>query len=122
MPARFGIASVFGAGTQYISWIAIDDLLGALTQALLDPSLRGPVNMTAPAPASQRDFARKLGGVLRRPAVGRIPAWALRAVAGDLATEVLLPSIRVRPERLVAAGYRFRTPELESALRYLLGR
>jgi len=122
MPARFGVASVFGSGKQYISWIALDDLIGALTQALLDDALRGPVNMTAPAPVSQRDFAKTLGGVLRRPAIGRIPAWLLRSVAGDLATEVLLPSTRVRPERLLATGYRFRTPELDAALRYLLGR
>lgn len=122
LPARLGIASVFGAGDQYVSWIAIDDLLGGLTHALLDDSLRGPVNLTAPTPITQRAFAKTLGRVLRRPAIGRVPAWVMRTVAGDLADEVMLASTRVEPERLLAAGYRFRTADLESALRHMLGR
>ena len=122
LPARLGIASVFGAGDQYVSWIAIDDLLGGLTHAVLDDSLRGPVNLTAPTPITQRAFAKTLGRVLRRPAIGRVPAWVMRTVAGDLADEVMLASTRVEPERLLAAGYRFRTADLESALRHMLGR
>jgi NAD dependent epimerase/dehydratase family enzyme len=116
------VASVFGAGDQYLSWIALDDLLGGLTHALLDDSLRGPVNLTAPTPVTQRRFAKTLGRVLHRPAIGRIPAWVMRTVAGELADEVMLASTRVEPERLLEAGYRFRTADLESALRHMLGR
>jgi hypothetical protein len=113
---------VFGGGEQYVSWIALDDLLGGLTHALLDNRLRGPVNLTAPTPVTQRAFAKTLGRVLRRPAIGRAPAWVMRTVVGDLADEVMLASSRVEPERLLAAGYRFRTADLESALRHMLGR
>jgi NAD dependent epimerase/dehydratase family enzyme len=67
-------------------------------------------------------FAKTLGRVLRRPAIGRMPAWAMRTVAGELADEAMLASTRVEPERLLAAGYRFRTADLESALRHMLGR
>jgi NAD dependent epimerase/dehydratase family enzyme len=103
-------------------WVAIDDLLGAIHYAMMTEALAGPVNVTAPQPVTGRAFATVLGNVLDRPALLPVPALALRLAFGEMADVALLSSIRVLPARLQESGYRFRYPDLESALRYLLGR
>jgi hypothetical protein len=105
-----------------MSWIAIDDLLGIIVEAIANERLVGPVNAVAPQPVTNREFTRTLGRVLRRPAVARVPAFALRLAAGQLADELILASQRAIPERLHAAGFRFLFPDLEQALRFELGR
>lgn len=120
--ARLGLGGPVGHGRQWCPWISIDDATGAITHALSTPGLRGPVNAVAPEPARSRDFARTLGGVLRRPAVLPAPAFALRLALGPMVDEALMASQRARPAALAAAGYRFRHENLETALRHLLGR
>ena len=122
LPARLGLCGPVGAGRQGMSWIAIDDLLGAIHHALTREDLRGPVNLVAPAPVAQREFVRTLGRVLRRPAVLPAPAAVVRAVLGEMGEKLLLEGAYVVPQRLLESRFEFDTPELESALRSLLGR
>jgi hypothetical protein len=117
---RMGMGGRLGPGTQFWSWIALDDLVGAIRFAINTPALSGPVNAVSPAPVLNADFTRTLARVLRRPAFAHVPGWALRLVMGQAADEMLLASTRVEPARLDAAGFRFRWPELESALRHAL--
>lgn len=121
-PFQAGLGGRVGSGRQYVSWIAVDDLLDAMLHLLATEALRGPVNMVAPRPVTNAEFAATLGRVLGRPAVLAVPAFAARLALGEMADEVLLASARVTPVRLAASGYRFRYPELEGALRHLLGR
>jgi uncharacterized protein (TIGR01777 family) len=117
---KAGLGGVLGPGTQYMSWIALDDLVGVI-QHLLDRSdLAGPVNAAAPSPVTNAELTRTLGRVLGRPTLIHVPAFALRLALGEMA-DTLLASTRLRPERLLATGYRFRFPELEGALRHVLG-
>jgi uncharacterized protein (TIGR01777 family) len=120
-PAGWGLGGPVGHGNQYWSWVALDDVLGAIYWMLANERLRGPVNVTAPQPVTSREFATVLGTVLHRPAVLPTPAVALRLLLGEMADELLLASARVVPRRLLDTGYPFRFPDLESALRHLLG-
>jgi hypothetical protein len=119
---RVGAGGRLGTGRQYTSWIAIDDVVGAIGHLLGAGSVTGPVNLVAPEPVTNAEFTRTLGRVLGRPAVLPVPAFALRLLLGEVADEMLLASTRVRPSRLLDAGYRFRHPRLEAALRHLLGK
>ncbi len=122
LPAfRLGLGGPLGDGTGWMSWIGLDDMVGAIAHILQDESLDGPVNMVAPTPVTTREYAHELGRVLRRPVVFRVPECALRGVAGEMADEVLLASTRVRPERLESSGFSFLTPDLGDALRWELG-
>lgn len=121
-PFRAGLGGRLGSGCQYVSWVALDDAVGALTHAMRTPSLQGPVNVTAPHPVENREFARILGKVLSRPAAVPVPAFALRLAFGAMADDLLLASTRAVPARLLTSGYEFRLPSLESALRKLLGK
>lgn len=123
LPAfQAGVGGRMGNGEQWMSWISIDDVLGALHHLLLTENLRGPVNLTAPAPVRNADFAHVLGTVLHRPSILPAPAAALRLAMGEMADELLLASAKVLPERLRESGYQFRHPDLEQALRHVLGR
>jgi NAD dependent epimerase/dehydratase family enzyme len=105
-----------------MSWVAIDDAAGAAAYALTQEALRGPVNVVAPNPVTNGEFTRTLARVLARPAFLPMPAFAARLAFGEMADALLLASQRVEPARLRAAGYAFRHPDLEPALRALLGR
>jgi hypothetical protein len=122
LPIQLGVGGRMGTGRQYLSWIAIDDVVGALYHLLLTDSLKGPVNLTAPSPATNAQFTDTLARVLRRPAWFPVPEAAVRLLVGQMADELLLSSARVVPERLLDSGYRFRFPDLEGALRHVLGR
>ena len=122
LPFRMGIGGPLGAGSQYQSWIGMDDLLGAITHAIHTDAMRGPMNATAPHPVAQREFARTLGHVLGRPAIVPTPAFALHLALGEMAGPLLLASTRVVPERLVQTGFVFRQPTLDGCLRHVLGR
>ncbi len=121
-PFRLGLGGVIGSGRQYMSWIAIDDAIGAIEHALATASLEGAVNAAAPNPVTNREFTKTLGRVLGRPTVVPLPALAARLLFGDVADELLLASQRVLPAKLQASGYQFRFPDVEDALRHLLGR
>ena len=121
-PFRLGLGGPVGSGRQWWSWIALDDLLGAIRHALANEQLRGAVNAVAPSPVTNREFAKTLGAVLRRPAFLPAPAFALKLLLGQMAKEALLASARVQPAKLQATGFHFQFPELEPALRHLLGR
>lgn len=122
LPAfRLGAGGVVGSGTQWVSWVGIDDVLGAIHHAIASEALAGPVNLVAPWPVSNRELSATLARVLRRPAVVPVPAAAVRVLLGELADEAVLASTRVVPEKLLASGYAFRTPDLEATLRHVLG-
>jgi hypothetical protein len=121
-PFKAGLGGVLGSGTQYMSWIAMDDLVGVIHHLLDRPDLGGPVNAVAPEPVTNAAFTKTLGRVLGRPTIAPAPAFALRLAFGEMADATLLTGARVRPERLLASGYRFRFPDLEGALRHVLGR
>ena len=122
LPFRLGAGGRMGSGAQYVSWIAIDDAIGAIHHAVGTESLHGPVNAVSPAPVTNAEFTRVLARVLSRPAIFPMPAFAARLAFGEMADALLLASARVMPTRLQASGYRFRYPELEGALRHLLVR
>lgn len=121
-PFRLGLGGVLGNGAQYMSWISIEDVVGGIRHVLARADLAGPVNMTAPGPVTNREFTRTLARVLGRPAILPLPAFALRLAFGEMGEATLLSSCRARPACLLASGYRFRHPDLETALRALLGR
>ena len=120
LPFRLGVGGRLGRGTQWMSWIALDDVIGSVAHVLSTPALRGPVNLTTPNPVTNREFTATLGRVLRRPTVVPAPAFALRLALGPMADDLLLASTRVLPSVLLASQYAFRFPQLEGALRYLL--
>jgi uncharacterized protein (TIGR01777 family) len=119
-PFKLGAGGVIGSGRQYMSWIALDDVVRAFHFALTNQSLLGPVNAVAPNPVTNRDFTRTLGRVLSRPTVFPMPAFAARLAFGEMADALLLASTRVEPARLLAGSFIFRYPDLEGALRHLL--
>jgi uncharacterized protein (TIGR01777 family) len=121
-PFRLGAGGVIGDGHQYTSWIALDDVVGAIHHSLYTNHLHGPVNAVSPQPVTNRVLTRTLGRVLRRPTAVPLPAAAVRLAFGDMADALLLSSTLVEPTRLLESGYAFRLPTLEGALRHLLGK
>jgi uncharacterized protein len=117
---RLGLGGPLGAGRQWMSWIAMDDLTGVIGVALVDERFRGPLNVVAPAPVTNAEFTRILAETLHRPACLPVPGWALHLAFGPMAEEVLLASLRVEPCRLQECGFKFRRPELAPALRSIL--
>ncbi|MCI0655527.1 MAG: TIGR01777 family oxidoreductase [Acidobacteria bacterium] len=121
-PFSMGAGGILGSGRQYMSWISLDDAVGAVLQALETSPLRGPVNVVAPHAVTNALFTKTLGRVLSRPTFFPMPAFAARMVFGEMADALLLSSARVEPKRLLASNYPFRHRELEPALRHLLRR
>jgi uncharacterized protein (TIGR01777 family) len=122
-PFRLGLGGKIGSGRQWMSWIAIDDEVGGILHCLKTESVRGPVNLVAPHPASNAEFTRILAKTLHRPAFATVPAIAARAVFGrEMADETVLASQQAYPEKLLASGYKFQHHELDEALRRLLTR
>jgi uncharacterized protein len=120
-PFRLGLGGRIGSGRQFMSWMALDDVLGAIYHAIATPGVEGRVNAVTPTPVTNREFTKTLGCVLRRPTIFPLPAFATRLAFGEMANELLLASTRVAPAALLGTGYRFLYPDLESALRHLLG-
>lgn len=118
---RLGIGGRIGSGAQYVSWIAPDDLCAAILHCAALDTLSGPVNAVAPNPVTNAELSRTLARVLHRPALLPTPAVALRAALGEMAEELLLSSTRVWPRQLLESGFRFQYPDLEAALRHVLG-
>lgn len=121
LPFRLGLGGRIGAGSQYWSWISLPDLVRAILFTADTPALAGPVNAVAPEAATNTEFTRVLGRVLRRPTVFPLPAFVARLVLGEMARDLLLASIRVAPDQLHHHGFQFQHAELEPALRFILG-
>jgi uncharacterized protein (TIGR01777 family) len=119
-PFKLGVGGRIGSGRQYMSWVALDDVLGVIRHALDAEQLSGPVNTVAPNPVTNAEFTETLGRVLKRPTIFPVPAFAVRLVFGEVADAALLASQRALPARLKEIGYQFAYPELEGALRRAL--
>lgn len=117
-----GLGGPIGTGRQYMSWIGIDDVAGAILHIAANQSIRGPINIVSPEPVQNRDFAEILGRVLSRPALLTVPETVIKMLFGQMGEETVLASTRVLPEKLTKTGYRFRHPDLTSALSHVLGK
>jgi len=119
--ACLGLGGKMGRGNQYISWISMEDVIGAIEHLLFAGAVRGPVNLAAPEPVTNAGFVRTLAGVLGKPALLTVPAPFIRLFYGRMGREVILSSTRVSSKKLVDSGYRFRHEKLGDALHFLLG-
>jgi len=119
-PFKMGMGGKVGSGKQYISWVALDDVVSAIKLAISDQSIRGPLNIVSPNPVTNEEFTRTLGHVLNRPTALAVPAFAARLAFGEMADEMLLASQRVTPKKLLQANFTFQYPDLESAFRKYL--
>ncbi len=122
LPFQVGVGGRLGDGRQWMSCIALDDYVRAVQFIIDSPSLRGPVNLVAPEPVRNDEFTQVLARVLARPAVLPMPRAALGLLFGEMADATILASQRVVPKRLAGAGFEFRHPRLEDALRFELRR
>ncbi len=119
---RLGLGGRVGSGQQYISWIAIDDVVSAVLFLADRSDIAGPVHVVAPHPVTNAEFTRTLARVLRRPAVLPVPGWVVELIAGEMGRRLALESTRVVPRVLERAGFRWQYAQLEPALRHLLSR
>lgn len=123
LPAfKMGIGGRLGQGDQYMSWIHIEDVVGAILHVLTHDDCSGAFNLTAAEPATNAAFTRALGEVLRRPTVLPVPKFALKVAFGEMAEHLLLTGQRVLPKRLLDAGYTFKHPDLRAALQDAIGK
>lgn len=120
-PFKFGLGGRVGSGQQWWSWIALDDVVGAMRFAIENNALEGPVNTVGPAPVRNAEFVHALGRQLHRPAMIPLPEFVIRNLMGEMGHELLLVSARVLPAKLNAAGYKFRYATLPDALAAALG-
>lgn len=111
-----------GKGEQWMSWVGMHDMLRALVFLMVTDTLSGPVNITAPNPATNAQFSHTLGEVLHRPAIATVPEFAVKLMFGEMGEETLLSGQRVLPRRLLDSNFRFEYPELAAALRHELGK
>ena len=121
-PFRMGVGGKIGSGKQWMSWIALDDVIGGIQFALANDSMKGPVNFVAPVPVTNAEFTKTLGKVLSRPTIFPIPAFAIKLLFGEMGEALLLGGQRVAPERLVAEGFEFSYPQLDPALAHILAK
>ncbi len=121
LPFRLGLGGNLGNGQQYMSWIALDDVVFALNYVLNNSAISGPVNFTAPNPVTNAEFTATLAKVLKRPAIFPVPSFVVKLVFGEMADALLLASAKVKPRVLEENNFIFSYPSLESALRHLLG-
>lgn len=122
MPFKMGLGGRLGSGRQYFPWIDLDDEVGILLHAVMDDTVKGPLNATSPHPVPQATFADTLGRVLGRPTVVPVPKLAIRSLFGEMGKELLLQGQRARPDRTRDVGYDFLMEGLEESLRFHLGK
>ena len=121
LPFNMGVGGEVGDGNQYMSWLAIDDLIGVIHHCLFNEDINGPLNVAAPNPVTNKKFVKTLAKTLKRPSSFNIPKLAIKGIFGQMGEEVLLSSIRVNSNKLLQSGYKFFYPDLEPAFRHLLG-
>jgi uncharacterized protein (TIGR01777 family) len=119
-PFKLGVGGPVAGGRQYMPWVHADDVVGAYQFALDHEEASGPVNLSAPEPVTNREFSRALGKTLRRPAFAPVPALAIKALYGEMAT-IVTGGVRMMPARLQQLGYEFRHPDLGEALEAAVG-
>jgi uncharacterized protein (TIGR01777 family) len=122
LPFKMGVGGRIGSGQQWMSWIDVEDMVGAIHHVLKSDLLSGPVNMVAPKPVTNQEFTRTLASVLSRPAIFPMPAFAVKLAFGEMGETVLLGSQRVEPTQLVMSGYPFRFRTLRASLENTLKR
>jgi hypothetical protein len=121
LPFKFGVGGKLGSGRQWVSWIALEDEVGAIVHLLGNDTLSGPFNLTSPNPVTNADMTKAIGAALHRPTIIPAPAFALKAALGtEMAEELLLVSQRALPTRLLDSGFTFAQPELVGALQVAL--
>jgi uncharacterized protein (TIGR01777 family) len=120
LPFQLGVGGRLGTGSQWMSWISIDDAVSALLFLIVNDAAIGPVNVTSPSPVRNREFTSTLGRVLSRPTIVPVPSHGLRLLFGEMADSTLLASTRVVPKRLLELGFQFQHADLEPALRHVL--
>lgn len=120
LPFKLGAGGRLGSGNQWMSWISLEDVVRAIRYLLENETARGAMNIVAPAPVRNREFTKELARAVHRPAIFPAPGFALRLALGEMADALLLSSQRVVPQRLQTLGYRFRHPDLPTALRAVL--
>ena len=120
-PFRMGLGGPIGSGRQYVSWVAIRDVVEAVQYILQNDSLSGPINLVSPDPVTNRQFVKALGHALHCPACIPLPAFVVKALFGEMGKELLLSSTRAVPRKLLSAGYVFLHPELGGALKRIVG-
>ena len=121
-PFKYGIGGRLGSGNQWMSWIALEDVVEIVRSAIPSAEFSGPLNVVAPNPVRNSEFTRVVATALHRPAIFSAPAFALRIALGEMADPLLLSSQRAIPERLIAIGYEFRFANLDAALQSILAR
>ena len=121
-PFKMGVGGRIGDGQQWMSWIDVEDMVGAIHHVLKSDLLQGPVNMVAPKPVTNEEFTKTLASVLSRPAIFPLPAFVVRLAFGEMGETVLLGSQRVEPTQLVMSGYPFRFSNLRASLENILRR
>jgi uncharacterized protein (TIGR01777 family) len=121
-PFKLGVGGKLGSGQQWMSWVTLEDVVGTIRMAIGKPTLRGAVNVVAPAAVQNAEFTRVLAKALHRPALFPAPAFALRLAMGEMADALLLASQRVEPSRLARSGYAFVHADLQSALAAVLAK
>ncbi len=119
-PFKLGVGGTIGSGEQFMSWIALDDLIKIIYFALENEDLRGAVNATAPNPVKNEEFTDMLGKVLHRPTIIPIPAFGIKLLFGEKGEKLLLEGCRVLPKKLEEAGFEFKFKKLEQALKHAL--
>lgn len=119
-PFRMGVGGKIGSGKQWMSWIALADVVGGIKFALAHDSIRGPVNFVAPNPVTNAEFTKALGHALSRPTLFPIPAFGVKLLFGEMGEALLLGGQRVEPKQLMSEGYQFEYSQLESALAKIL--
>jgi len=119
-PFKLGVGGTIGSGKQWMSWIALDDLIKIVHFALENENLRGAVNTVAPNPATNEEFTKTLGKVLHRPTVLPIPEFAIKLMFGEMGKTLLLEGARVLPKKLQDAGFEFQFSNLEAAMKHVL--
>lgn len=119
-PFQLGLGGNLGHGRQYMSWVTLDDVVGAILFVLDNEAVEGPTNITAPNPVRNSEFTKALGKVLHRPTIFPVPYTVLHMAVGEMADELLLASANAIPKRLAKAGYKFKHPELIDALKHVL--
>jgi hypothetical protein len=119
-PFKLAAGGIVGTGSQYWSWISLDDMIQIVMYVLKNDRIVGPVNAVSPQPVTNLQFTKTLGKVLKRPTILPLPSFMARTLMGSMADELLLASCRVKPARLMAEGYAFVHPDLESTLHQIL--
>lgn len=119
-PFKFGVGGAVGSGKQWMSWIALDDLIKIIHFALENENLSGAVNAVAPNPATNEEFTKTLGKVLHRPTVFSVPEFAIKLLFGEMGETLLLKGARVLPKKLEASGFKFEFTNLEEAMKSVL--